>query len=158
MTNSSALALERIGYPGLASAIVSAAALAWRARQELGRPVAPLNAPSHWLWGDRALRQGGASWRYTGIGGLTHLGSSLFWAALYDQLRRRRRHPTPQNAIADAAVTAGIAAVVDLVVVPRRLTPGFERQLSKRGVAEFYAAFAAGLAIGGLLGRVGRRT
>ncbi|HEX6363659.1 MAG TPA: hypothetical protein VFZ93_11915 [Albitalea sp.] len=150
MTTVLAPASRRIGYPGLAAALASAAALGWRGREELDRPLAPLNAPAHWLWGDRALRQGDASLRDTGVGLSTHVLSSFFWAALYALMRARRRHPTALNAAADAAVTAGVAAVVDLAVVPQRLTPGFERQLSGRSLAWFYAAFAAGLAIGGI--------
>ena len=157
MTLPATLSPRRIGSAGLGSALTGAAALWWRARRDVGRPVAPFNAPSHWLWGDRAISQQRASLRYTGVGTLTHVASSLFWAALYDALRGRRRHPTPANAVTDAAITAGVAACVDLVVVPKRLTPGFERQLSDRSLAWFYVAFAAGLAIGGVLGAEGRR-
>jgi len=152
MPISLAVAARRIAPPGLGSILLGGAALWWGARRDAVHPLAPLNAPSHWLWGDDALRQNGASLRYTGVGALTHAGSSMFWAALYDALRRRRRDPNPRNTIVDAAVTAGVAAMVDLVVVPRRLTPGFERQLSGPSLVCFYAAFAAGLALGGMLG------
>lgn len=138
------------GWPGVASGIVSAAVLAWRGRRELDRPLAPLNAPSHWVWGEAALRQDGASLRYTALGALTHQGSAIFWGALYDVLRRLRRRPTPATVLMDAVAVSGIAACVDLVVVPERLTPGFERRLSPRGLAWVYAGFAAGLALGGL--------
>lgn len=135
---------------GLSSGLLSAAVLAWRGQQERGRPLAPLNAPSHWFWGDRALRRDGASWRYTAVGMLTHQASSMLWAGVYALLQRQRRHRTPATVVVDAAAVTSLAAVVDLAVVPKRLTPGFERRLSRQGLVWVYVAFAAGLALGGL--------
>jgi hypothetical protein len=108
---------------------------------------AGVNAPSHWLWGDAALRQDRVSLKYTGLGALTHLASSLFWAAGYGWLRRRHDAGAPAAALADAATVTIVAAVVDLLVVPPRLTPGFERRLSRPRLAGVYLAFAAGLAL-----------
>jgi hypothetical protein len=135
---------------GLASGLLSAAVLAWRGTRERGRPLAPLNAPSHWFWGERALRRDGASWRYTAVGMLTHQASSMLWAGVYAVLQRRRPRRTPATVVIDAAAVASVAAVVDLAVVPKRLTPGFERRLTRQGLVWVYAAFAAGLALGGL--------
>jgi len=136
------------GYPGLLSGLVSAAALLWRGSSELRRAVAPINAPSHWVWGSRALRANQASWRYTGLGTATHLASAMLWGALFDALRRRRKRLTTANAMADAAVVTATAACVDFVVVPKRLTPGFEHRLSKRGLIWVYAGFGVGLVMG----------
>jgi len=44
-----------------------------------------------------------------------------------------------------------VAALVDLRLVPERLTPGFERRLSRRSLAWTYVGFGAGLALAGLL-------
>jgi hypothetical protein len=49
-------------------------------------------------------------------------------------------------------VTA-LAAVVDLAIVPKRLTPGFEQRLTRPSITLVYAGFAVGLALGGLLAR-----
>jgi hypothetical protein len=136
------------GYPGLFSGLVSAAALLWRGSSELRRAVAPINAPSHWVWGTRALRENQVSWRYTGLGTATHLASAMLWGALFDALRRRRMRPTTANAVADAALVTATAACVDFVAVPKRLTPGFEHRLSQRGLLWVYAGFAAGLVMG----------
>jgi hypothetical protein len=144
---------QRTGYPAVASGLVSAVALLWRGRTELRRSAAPINAPSHWVWGDRALRQDGVTWRYTALGMVTHLASAMFWGVLYDLLRRRRRQPTVGNAVVDAALVTGTAACVDLVVVPQRLTPGFERRLSRPGLAWVYAGFMAGLVAGAALAK-----
>ena len=50
-----------------------------------------------------------------------------------------------------AAITTA-AYVVDFNLTPRRLTPGFEKRLSKRGLFIVYATFALGLATGALIG------
>ncbi len=123
----------------------SGAALAWRGRAENQSPAAPVNAVSHWLWGDKALARDRPSLRYTASGALVHGVSSMLWGAAFAWLRRRRRRPTLANAAVDAAAVSALASVVDLQLVPPRLTPGFERRLSKRSLLLVYGAFAAGL-------------
>lgn len=130
---------------GWASALSSGLALAWRGRAENASAVAPLNAVSHWLWGDEALMRNRPSLRYTGIGALIHCASSMLWAAAFSALRRRHRRSTLANAITDAAAVTAVAAVVDLKLVPSRFTPGFERRLSNTGLTWVYAAFGIGL-------------
>jgi hypothetical protein len=66
-------------------------------------------------------------------------------------VRARRWQLTPGNAVADACAISAVAAVVDLKLVPKRLTPGFEARLSNRSLALVYAGFATGLALGGML-------
>lgn len=133
---------------GTLASIASATVLAWRGWRENGRALGPLNAPAHWLWGGESLRRDGASLRHTLTGVLVHHASSLFWAVFYELLRLRRASPTPVNAIGDAAAITAVAAAVDLRLVPQRLTPGFERRISRRGLVWVYASFAAGLALG----------
>jgi hypothetical protein len=41
--------------------------------------------------------------------------------------------------------------VVDLGLVPERLSPGFERRLSRPSTGLVYLSFGVGLALGGLL-------
>jgi hypothetical protein len=41
---------------------------------------------------------------------------------------------------------ATLACVVDCTVTPPRLTPGYEKRLSRRSLALVYLAFGAGLA------------
>jgi hypothetical protein len=69
----------------------------------------------------------------------------MLWAGVFAWLRNRRQRPTLANAAVDAAAVTALASVVDLKLVPSRLTPGFERRLSKRGLAMVYLAFGAGL-------------
>lgn len=135
---------------GLLAAALSTATLVWRGREE-STPSAPLNAISHWLWPRRALRQDGPSLRHTATGTAIHVGSSMLWAAVYGLIRTRRRQPTPLNALSDAAAVTTLAAVVDLQLVPARLTPGFEHRLSRPSLSLVYGSFAVGLALGGLV-------
>jgi hypothetical protein len=142
---------------GALAALASAVALAWRSRTDVGSAPAALNAPSHWLFGDRALRRNRASLRYTGVGSVVHTGSAFFWALLYRALRLRHRRPDAWNAATDAATVTAIAAVVDLQLVPERLRPGFERRLRGRSLALVYLSFGLGLLAGGLMAQWRRR-
>lgn len=136
---------------GLTAAAASALALLWQGWRDNAHPAAPLNAVSHWWWPRRALRENAPSWRYTGNGLLVHVASSLWWAAIYTACRRMRKTPNAANAWVDAAAVGTGAALVDLRLVPERLSPGFERRLRPAGLIWVYAAFAVGLAIGGLV-------
>jgi hypothetical protein len=137
-------------------ALRTAPGLGWRGRSDNGSAVAPVNAPSHWVWGDEALRQDAPSWRYTGLGVVIHQASAVMWGLLYEWLwqRRRLRATVPQQ-LRDAAVATAAAATIDLVLTPRRFTPGFERRLSPAGLAWTYGAFAVGVAVGGYVARRG---
>ena len=101
--------------------------------------------------GDRALFENGVDARHTGLGLLIHTASSLLWSSLYGWLRAGREHPGPVDAVTDAVAVAAVAATVDLAVVPDRLTPGFEHRISRGSLLATYGAFAAGLAVAGLL-------
>jgi len=133
---------------GLASAL-SAIMLAWRGRRDVGAGAAPLNAPTHWL-SDKALRQARPSLRYTLTGMIVHHLSSVFWAVFFERGCPNGGRDAP-TALRDAAAVSAMAAVVDLQLVPERLTPGFEHHLSARSLFLVYATFAAGLALGSML-------
>ncbi|AKJ27847.1 hypothetical protein [Caldimonas brevitalea] len=139
--------LVRAALTGSVASVVSGVALALCGRAEGEAPLAPVNAPSHWVWGDEALRHDGASARYTATGYLIHHLSSVWWAAAYERWAPSRRSPTASSAVAlrDAAAVAALAAWVDLRVAPRRFTPGFERRLSAPSLWLVYGSFAAGL-------------
>jgi hypothetical protein len=126
---------------------LSALALAWRGRRENASSAAPLNAVSHWLWGDEALRHDDVSTRHTATGVLIHAASSVLWGTMFALLRSRRAESGGLGIVVDATAVTATAAFVDLKVVPNRLTPGFERRLSPGGLVCVYAAFALGLAL-----------
>jgi hypothetical protein len=136
---------------GLLAGTLSTAALVSRGHVEQGSAAAPVNAISHWFWPLRALRRDDVSLRHTATGITVHFLSSLFWSSAFVWLRRRRARPTPGNAVLDAAAVTATAAVVDLKVVPQRLSPGFERRLSPGSVSWVYILFGVGLAVAGSL-------
>lgn len=127
--------------------------LLWRGKREAASASAPVNAVSHWLWPRSALRRNDASMRYTASGAVIHHLAGLFWCALYEALAATRRHATPAIVVRDAAAVTALAATVDLKVVPKRLSPGFEERLSTRSLVMVYSAFAAGMALGGWASR-----
>ena len=144
------LTWDRMLVPGLLAAVASAGALAWAGRREVGSAAAPLNGPSQWVWGRAAPYRDDATWRHTGVGFAIHHLASLVWGGLFEFFRRRAPQDVP-GTIASAVATTAIANVVDFRFTPDRFTPGFEKRLSHRALFVTYAAFAAGLAAGGLI-------
>jgi len=138
--------------PGTAACLASTAALMASGDARTGHPLAPTNAVSHWLWGDKAMHRDRLSWRYTGVGYLTHHVSSVLWATLYEKLfGGRHARDGALSTLAGAAAITALAYVVDYRFTPKRLMPGYERRVSHRSLLAVYVAFAAGLALGGAL-------
>lgn len=109
---------------------------------------APLNAVSHITFGDEAAQHTELSAKYTGTGTALNTAAIFSWAAVHaGVMRMLPRQDLPSAIGAGAAVAAG-AYVIDYYVVPRRLTPGFEKRLSGRSLFWIYSALAAGLAAG----------
>lgn len=145
---------RRACVSGSIASLSSALALARGGERDLGNPLTPLNGPSQWVLGRGAPHADGATLPHTPLGFAIHHGSSIFWALFFEAARPS---PPRQTLVADcvvpAAVTAGAAAFVDLVVTPPRFRPGFERRLSAGSLVYVYAAFALGLAGARLLAR-----
>lgn len=137
---------------GSVASVASTIALALAGRAQLGHAAAPMNGPSQWVWGLDAPWRNRFSVRHTVVGYVIHHLASVFWALLFETLRRRRRGGV-RGEVAAAALTAAVANVVDMRLTPRRLTPGFERRLSRPALFFVYAAFGAGLAAAALLSR-----
>ena len=136
---------------GSLAALLSAAYLAWAGHRR-GQPAAPVNAISHWLFGDRSLRQDASSLKYTLTGYVTHHLAAIFWGVLHAKAwgaRAPAKEPIP--ALAGAVTAATVACIVDYQLTPKRLTPGFEHRLGRPEMANVYAFFALGLAIGTLV-------
>jgi hypothetical protein len=141
---------------GLAG-VGSMAALALFSTLEGRGPWRPANATSHWLHGDRAARRREANRRHTLLGLATHLASALFWALPFGGWLASRPPRTTPQMLRDSAVMAAFAGAFDYLVVPRRLTPGWELAVSPVSVVGGFAAMALGLAAGGLLAQSTRR-
>jgi hypothetical protein len=154
--NPSYATLPRALLAGACAAGLSTVALLLRGRQDAGSALVPLNAPSHWIHGTEALHQPHASWRYTAPGVVIHHASALMWGFLFDRVLGNGLVQKPAKLAAKAAVVTGVAAWVDLKLVPERLTPGFEHSLSRKSLLWTYGAFAGGLALGAMAWRQSR--
>jgi hypothetical protein len=133
---------------GSTASILSSLAVAAHARARSGKAASGVNATSHWVWGERAMWRRRVDMRHTALGYAIHHASSLWWAGFFELKAPACR---PHGVVALGAATAVTAYVVDYHVVPRRLTPGFERHLSPAGMVSAYAAFGAGLVVAHLL-------
>ncbi len=132
---------------GTVASLVSTVALSVLGKAELGKPAAPINGPSQWIWGKHALYQDRFSLRYTLIGYAIHHAASIFWAIWYEKLRQQLPPAESTAAVLSPAVATTVAAyVVDFHFTPKRLTPGFEHRLSHPSLLIVYGAFAFGLA------------
>jgi hypothetical protein len=142
-------ALREGAVTGSLASVLSTAVLALAGARQNRSAAAPINAASHWIWGEESLREDRPTLRHTLLGYLTQHAASIFWAALYSRIygHRPEAKQWPQ-ALAGAATTCAIAGVVDYMVVPKRLTPGYEHRLSTSAMVAVYAALAAGFALG----------
>lgn len=135
---------------GTLASLLSGAYLAFAGNRS-SRPAAPLNAVSHWFFGDRALRQDEPSVTYTLTGYLTHHAASVFWGVLHAKAwGSRPEAKSPLPAAVGAAAAAAVASFVDYELTPKRLTPGFEHKLGRPEMLNVYACFALGLMLGSL--------
>ncbi|HEX2546543.1 MAG TPA: hypothetical protein VHL79_16795 [Ramlibacter sp.] len=137
---------------GTLAGLFSAVVLLVTGKRNAGSAIAPINAESHWLWGDESLREDGITLRHSLTGIVTHQLSTVFWATLYALVRGNRRavRSVPE-ALIGGIVTSAAAAAIDYTLVPKRLTPGFEHRLSKTSMVGVFAGIAAGIALGALL-------
>ena len=135
---------------GPATAATTAAVAACGAIDD-GNAVAPVNAVSHIAWGDEAAEQDDASLKYTATGATLNAAAIASWAAIYELgFGRAARRGNIKTAIAGGIATAALAYVTDYYIVPKRLTPGFEKRLSSPSMFAVYAALAASLPMASL--------
>lgn len=137
---------------GSLASVVSTSMLAARGRSENGTPYAPINAVSHWLYGDRAAYQDGPSMRYTVPGYMIHHASSLIWGVVYERwFGQHAEKKDVAPALAGAVAVASLACFVDYKMTPQRLQPGFEKRLSTTSMVMVYGGVALGFMLRGLL-------
>ena len=134
-------------FSGTVATLASAAALAIVARAEGKGAAQPLNATSHWLYGDDAASFPDADIDHTVIGAATHFGATVFWALFHESWFAFRPSRAPSTALGRGAGIAALAAIVDYTVTPKRLTPGWEFVLSKGAMAVVYAAIGTSFAV-----------
>jgi len=146
--------LRRAILPGALASVCSTLVLGALAKREAGSMFTGVNAISHWLWGDKAMRADHPSLKHTAVGYLIHHASALFWAALFERSCKKilDQQDVATSATA-AAVATGVACFADYQLTPPRLRPGFEQRLSRSSLTLVYVAFGAGLAAGAVLSR-----
>ncbi|MFL6650157.1 MAG: hypothetical protein ACJ8J7_02600 [Sulfurifustaceae bacterium] len=152
-------ALKSAVVPGIVGGAVTSVTAARRARKESGSAVAAINATSHVVWGDDAAKVEQATLKHTGPGYLINSAAAFFWAVVFEKLFGaavdRRGAPA---ALLGAAATAGLAYITDYKIVPRRLTPGYEKRVSGRSLLMIYSVIAGAFAAGALLTRTASRS
>ena len=159
-----ATVLRRAAVSGTCASLLSTGMLACGGSVDCGSAFAPVNAVSHWIWGDRAIHTNRPSVRHTVLGYVIHHAMSVFWAAFYEGAMavsathgdahpgaRPAAYPTTPTRVLGGLAIAGIACFVDLKCTPHRLTPGFERRLSPGMLALVYVAFGLALPLGAML-------
>ena len=146
--------LKRGAAAGATASTMSAVALALLGKKNQDSPLGPINAVSHWIYGEKATRKDQASLKYTLPGAIIHYASATMWGVVFEGLFRRvLDRKKPVSTLEAAAATTAMACFVDYQLTPKRLTPGFEERLSKSDLAIVYAAFGIGLAAGALMSR-----
>ena len=144
-------ALREGAVAGTLAGAVSSLVLAAIGRRQAGSVAAPVNAASHWLWGDESLHEDRATLRHTGVGLLTQHAASIFWATLYALVHGHRPEAKRlPDAIAGGIATSAAAFVIDYSIVPKRFTPGYEHRLDGKGMLAVFAALAVGFTAGSL--------
>jgi len=141
----------------ITSAVASAAtaaALMLLGHYEKRGALAPLNASSHWVYGDRAAQRH-ADLPRTGLGIATHHLAVMFWSVIMETALGRKARTLPELALG-GALTAAFAAAFDYLIVPRRLSPGWELALTRHAMTGAFAAMALGLATGAAAARMRR--
>ena len=132
---------------GAVAATATTLAVAWCGENENGNALAPINAVSHCLWGERAAAAAGPSVKYTLTGLAVNGAAVMFWAGTQEVLLGRRiDRGGVANALLGGAAVAGLAYVTDYYLVPKRFTPGFEKRLSGRSLFTIYTVL--GLSLG----------
>lgn len=154
-------AIKRALTSGTVAGIATAVAAAVAGRRETGSYAAPLNATSHVLWGDTAAMRNSPTVKFTLTGFLINHASAIFWAAINEKFFGARNNGGKSSMVrplvGSAIVTAG-AYVTDYYLMPKRLTPGFEKRLSDSALATIFGTLAIGLAAGSLISRKVQRT
>lgn len=133
----------------IATTLVTAALTGWLGKRETGSAAAPFNATSHIVHGDEATRHDEVSAKYTLTGFLLNAAAMAAWSGVQEvAFGRWARKGSPARAVASGAATSALAYVTDYYVVPKRLTPGFEKRLSKGAMLATYVGLALALAAG----------
>lgn len=139
---------------GSTAAAVASAIVAWRGQHDSRSAIAPINTTSHVIWGDQAASVEQATWQHTVPGILINAGAGIWWGLVFQKLFGEKvdQHGYATAALGGAA-TAALAYAVDYHLMPKRLTPGWEKRLSPPSLFLSMCGLGAGLALGAILSR-----
>lgn len=137
-------ALRRAAAEGMWASLLSGVALLRGSRTDHAHCVGPLTGAREYRVGRPPLSARASTLAL-------HAVHSIFWGALYDRVRCLRRRKTRFNACTDALMLTAVAAGIDEVLRPRRLTPSADRAAEAGSKWLLWGGFAAGLAFGGLM-------
>jgi len=144
-------ALREGAVAGTAAGLLSTVVLALMGSRQAHSAAAPVNAASHWLWGDESLREDATTLKHTLPGFLTQHAASVLWATLYSRVWGHKREAKQlPDALLGGIATSATAYVVDYTITPKRFTPGYEHRLDGKGMLAVYAALAIGFAVGAM--------
>lgn len=147
-------ALRRSLWPGAVAAAFTCTAVALLGRSDTGSAIAPINASSHVIWGDRAGQIEEVTLSQTLPGLAVNVGASFWWAFVFEELFGRKvERSGVAGTLAAGCATAAVAYVLDYRILPRRLSPGWEQRLSDRSLLASLGIMGIGLGVGALLGR-----
>lgn len=95
----------------------------------------------------------GVDAKHTLAGAGINAASVTMWAGVHELLFGKWARKGPAEAIVSGAAVSALAYAVDYHVVPKRLTPGFEKKLSPQGLFTTYAVLALSFAAGALIAK-----
>lgn len=144
MRSWSAAIRDSVFSGAIANLAVSGAAAAL-GKVESNNAIAPINAVSHVIWGERAGDAGSLSLKYTVPGIVINHVACTFWALIYEKLGGDDRDT--YQALLKAGAVSALAYITDYHLVPKRLTPGFELRLSPCSLSGIYVALGLGFAL-----------
>jgi hypothetical protein len=110
-----------------------------------GAPARPLNSIAHLLVGSRAQATPAFDPILTSIGLLLHVGSLLLWGLVFAYIAARI---SGWRLGVASVLFSAVIFVIDLFVLPRRLSPGFQLTLSWGEVIATYLVMATLLWLG----------
>lgn len=145
--------ISNIAVTGLWTAAATSVAVMVAAVQERKSMFAPINAISHILFGDAAIGVKRPIPKFLFSGLVLNLFAMFGWAAIAE-LAYQLLHITRGQAVATILVAVAVtvvAYVTDFFIVPKRLTPGFERIISQGALVAVYGVLAAAFACSGLM-------
>jgi hypothetical protein len=140
--------------PGLVAGAAVIAAVMIAGRRDSGSAIAPINASSHVIWGDQAADVEDVTLRHTLPGVLINAGAAMWWALIFQKLFGSAvDRGGLGRALLGGTATAGLAWLVDYKLMPRRLTPGWEKRISDKSLYGSLRTMGAGLGLGAMAAR-----